>query len=172
MELSIYLPEIAAQYHLRPDGPHGLSHWARVLENGLRLAELCGGDRQVIELFTIFHDACRINDQSDPGHGRRGARLARSLIEDTDIITPQQLELLESACRGHTSGKTTGPLTVQICWDADRLDLARVGIQPDPDYLCTASAKQTALISWASYRARNNLIPEIVPNDWQYYFQI
>lgn len=72
MELSIYLPEIAAQYHLRPDGPHGLSHWARVLENGLRLAELCGGDRQVIELFTIFHDACRINQTLDTAEEEQG----------------------------------------------------------------------------------------------------
>jgi hypothetical protein len=30
------------------------------------------------------------------------------------------------------------------CWDADRLDLARVGVIVDPSYLSTARGKQLA----------------------------
>ena len=60
MDLIHLLSEIALQYKLNPDGAHGLSHWARVLENGMRLAEIEGGDRTVIRLFAIFHDAATI----------------------------------------------------------------------------------------------------------------
>jgi hypothetical protein len=35
-----------------------------------------------------------------------------------------------------------GDITVQTCWDADRLDLPRVGIQPLPQFLCTEAAKK------------------------------
>jgi uncharacterized protein len=44
-----------------------------------------------------------------------------------------------------------GDVTVLTCWDADRLDLGRVGIRPDPTYLCTAAARDTDMLTW-SYR--------------------
>jgi hypothetical protein len=37
-------------------------------------------------------------------------------------------------------GVDTDP-TVQTCWDADRLDLGRVGIKPHPDFLSPFAAK-------------------------------
>ena len=47
IDLLYFLSKIAPQYKLKPNGAHGLSHWARVLENGLRLAEIEGGDTTV-----------------------------------------------------------------------------------------------------------------------------
>ncbi|MBT5083254.1 MAG: hypothetical protein HOM62_22025 [Rhodospirillaceae bacterium] len=44
-------------------------------------------------------------------------------------------------------------ITVQTCWDADRLDLGRAGIVPDPRYLCTDAAKEPRMIEWAHNRA-------------------
>lgn len=44
-------------------------------------------------------------------------------------------------------------ITVQTCWDADRLDLGRVGIRPDPDRLCTSAAKESDLLEWAYARS-------------------
>ena len=35
---------------------------------------------------------------------------------------------------------------VLACWDADRLDLARVGIRPRADRLCTAHARSDGVI--------------------------
>jgi uncharacterized protein len=33
-------------------------------------------------------------------------------------------------------------VTVQTCWDADRLDLVRIDIQPEAERLCTDAARQ------------------------------
>ncbi len=53
-------------YALAPWGTHGLSHWARVWENGLRLAEATGADPTIVRLFAIYHDSCRLNDGCVP----------------------------------------------------------------------------------------------------------
>ena len=44
-------------------------------------------------------------------------------------------------------------ITVQTCWDADRLDLGRVGIRPDPRRLCTAAARNPRMIEAAFARS-------------------
>jgi uncharacterized protein len=82
IDLKPFLVDIAEQYRLDPGHTHGLSHWARVLENGLKLVEVEGGDNTVIGLFAIFHDACRHNQSLDHGHLARGARLADKLDSD------------------------------------------------------------------------------------------
>lgn len=66
-------------YTLPIRGTHGVVHWARVLENGLRIADANGADRMVVTLFALFHDARRVNENYDQGHGERGAELAKSL---------------------------------------------------------------------------------------------
>ncbi len=57
---------------------------------------------------------------------------------------------------------TAGDITVQTCWDADRLDLGRVGITPNPRWLCTACAKDPATILWADDPERRRQTPSIV----------
>ena len=166
IDLLYFLSKIAPQYKLKPNGAHGLSHWARVLENGLRLAQIEGGDTTVISLFAIFHDACRHNQARDPGHGQRGAVLAGELLEGYPGVTQQQLQLLQFACRTHTDGKTDAEPTVQICWDSDRLDLLRVHIKPSPDRLCTSAAKNIEILTWANKRARSKHLPEYVSSEW------
>ena len=44
---------ILSEYTLPWDGIHGLSHWARVMENGLRLAEVNGADKSLL-LYLLF----------------------------------------------------------------------------------------------------------------------
>lgn len=171
MNLKPLLSAIASQYQLEPDGPHGLAHWGRVLENGLALADAAGVDHTVITLFAIFHDACRRNDQRDPGHGRRGAELAGELLQGTGMLSPSELDLLQRACREHTAGRTEAEIVIQACWDADRLDLARVGIQPDPALLCTPAARDPALIRWASDRAQSDYQPGFVGQKWMPAFE-
>ena len=41
----------------------------------------------------------------------------------------------------HSDGRVDADVTVQTCWDADRLDLGRVGKRPDPRLLCTPAAR-------------------------------
>jgi uncharacterized protein len=144
------LQAIRRQYRLEWDGIHGISHWARVRTIGLCLAEHTGADPTVVELFSVLHDACRVNDNHDPHHGRRGAALAAGLRGQGVDLSDTAFALLVTACAEHTSGSIEAPLTVQTCWDADRLDLSRVGITPDPARLCTAAAKAPRLFTWAT----------------------
>ena len=144
------LEAIRGQHRLRWKGIHGISHWARLRTIGLRLAEHTGADPTVVELFSVFHDACRTNEDRDANHGQRGAALATSLRGHVFDLPGPAFALLVTACTDHTDRCTEGPATVQTCWDADRLDLGRVGIPPDPARLCTTAAKEPRLFTWAT----------------------
>lgn len=143
------LEAIRAQYRLDWHGIHGLPHWLRVRRIGLRLAERTGALPAVVELFAVFHDACRENDRRDDGHGARGAALAAALQARLFPLPAGQLSLLRSACAEHTAGRTAGDVTLQTCWDADRLDLGRIGTRPDPAQLCTEAAREPRILAWA-----------------------
>ncbi len=147
------LRAIRRQYALDWHGIHGVDHWNRVLENGLRLAGETGARVAVVRLFALFHDSRRLNDGHDPEHGRRGAELAASLRGKLFDLSDEDFALLAFACEHHTDGFTEGDITVQTCWDVDRLDLGRVGIKPDPRKLCTEIAKRSAIIEWAHARS-------------------
>ena len=171
IDLKPFLGDIAEQYRLDPSLAHGISHWARVLENGLKLAEVEGGDKTVISLFAIFHDACRYNQTLDLGHGARAAKLAKKLLSGHPLVSSNQLRLLIKACRDHTNGRTRADISIQICWDSDRLDLARVGIIPQPRKLCTRTAKDPSVINWANDRALREFSPSYVDLEWALYFK-
>jgi len=157
----LLLQTILRDYQLSWRGIHGITHWARVLENGLRLASCTGAQIQVVALFAVFHDSKRANESKDPGHGRRGAEFARMLKGKAFNLSEDDFALLETACAYHTDSLTTGDITVQTCWDSDRLDLGRAGITPDPKYLCTDAAKQPELLNWAHERSCLKYEPEI-----------
>ncbi len=144
---------IRREYMLDWHNVHGFMHWVRVRENGLFLAEGTGEDADIIELFAFFHDSQRWNDGYDPEHGERAADLVARVNDSMLKLEPSRLELLLHACRDHNKGFTEAPPVVQICWDADRLDLARVGKIPDPAKLCTNLARQREVIDWAVRRS-------------------
>ncbi len=158
------IQEIVRQYALPLEGRHGIFHWARVLENGLRLAEATGANIRVVTLFALFHDSRRINEHWDEGHGLRGGEFARSLKDTLLNLPDPEFDLFFKACRYHTDGLTEGDITLQVCWDADRLDLGRVGITPRPDKLCTDAAR--ALLEWADRRAVEGYRSPLVAVDW------
>jgi uncharacterized protein len=136
------------------------------LENGLRLAESTGANVEVVQLFAVFHDSRRVNESSDPGHGLRGAELAVQLHGILYDLPDAQFALLYEACAGHTNGLTEADITIQTCWDADRLDLGRVGMYPEPSKLCTDAAKRPEIIKWADGRAAFGAMPDFVRRDW------
>ena len=78
----------------------------------------------------------------------------RELHGELFELDDEGLELLSLACRDHSKGLTGGDLTVRTCWDADRLDLDRVGIRPHADKLCTDAAREPAAIDAAVARSR------------------
>jgi uncharacterized protein len=124
-----------------------------VRHNGLELARLTGANRKVIEYFPFLHDVCRESDGYDSGHGPRAARFALTIREDHIDLDEEEFALLIAAIEGHTAGGRHEDVTVSACWDADRLDLARVGITPDPGRLCTAAARDPKIIFDASRNA-------------------
>ena len=142
LNIPLILHAILEEYVLPWDGDHGIAHWARVLENGLRLAEETGADIEVVQLFAILHDSQRINEGGDPKHGPRAAAYALELRGVVFDLPDPAFRLLHRACAGHTHERTHPDITIQTCWDADRLDLGRVGITPHPSRLCTGAAKR------------------------------
>lgn len=137
--------------HFRLDwyGIHGASHWGRVKRIGLKLAAVTGADPEVVSLFAFLHDSCRIHDGRDPEHGSRAALLVQHLQGDWFRLAPEQLDQLIVACAGHSAGRRIADVTVQTCWDADRLDLGRIGVRPDPQYLGNEAARRSEFIEWA-----------------------
>lgn len=158
---------ILQQYSLPLNGLHGISHWARVLENGTRVAQASGASVSVAQLFALFHDARRINESRDPGHGQRGAEYAR-ILRDSGLFTlsDAEFDLLHFACVHHTEGLIDADMTVQACWDADRLDLYRANIAPKPERLCTQAAKAADLLLWANERAQQRIEPAFIKTAW------
>lgn len=48
---------------------------------------------------------------------------------------------MTTVIRDHTARYVHDDSTIVCCWNADRLDLPRVGINPHPNYLGTDAAK-------------------------------
>jgi uncharacterized protein len=151
-------------YPLSLNGDHGITHWARVHENGMRLADALDADHDVVALFALFHDSRRVDEFEDDGHGLRGAELARSLRGTLVHLDDVRFELLYEACRLHSDGHMTGEPTLLACWDADRLDLGRVGITPHPRRLATDAAR--GMVDWAHRRAVERHAPRDVLAAW------
>ena len=53
----------------------------------------------------------------------------------------------------HLAGSMDVDPALRVCWDADRLDLWRVGLEPDPALLCTAHARKPEVLTRANRMA-------------------
>jgi uncharacterized protein len=154
-----FFTAILEQYRLPPAGVHGVSHWARVAENGRRLADLTGAHRDIVTLFAYLHDACRASEDWDPERGPRAAELAARWRGTYFDLARQSFDLLYTACAAQGDGLLEGHITLQTCWDADRLDIGRVGMAVIPSRLCTPAARDHEMIEWADRRARHRVVP-------------
>ena len=144
---------VRSEFRLDWEGIHGAPHWSRVRRNGLILAESIGANTRVVEYFAFIHDLGRENDYQDPEHGYRAAAIAENIAGDLIDVTQSELDLLMEACRDHSDGQLTADITVMTCWDADRLDLGRVGIRPDPNRLCSDAARSAPILEAAYERS-------------------
>jgi uncharacterized protein len=133
---------LTARFRLGDDSLHGPDHWARVERHGIRLTQATeGADLLVVRLFAVFHDAERINESVDPEHGRRAAELVDRRHGEWFRVSDAQLSVLRTACKYHADGDVTDNPTIGCCWDADRLDLPRVGIEPHRDFMSTETGR-------------------------------
>lgn len=159
------MAHIRTRFRLDWHGIHGAPHWGRVMHHGLSLAELTGADTRIVRFFAVLHDSQRHDDYTDPEHGDRAASYAYALHKDGLIRLPSDgLDILMAACRHHSNGHVDAEITVQTCWDSDRLDLGRVGIRPDPRYLCTSAAKDPERIERAWRWSRDESSSEVPRN--------
>jgi uncharacterized protein len=130
--LSLIRDEFALDWN---GGIHGVNHWSRVLHHGKKIGRIRKADLLVVELFAFLHDSCRFHDGQDKKHGERAAEFACYQQKVFFQLKPKQLEKLLKALRYHSDGKVSADKTIQTCWDADRLDLGRVGIYPSSEFM-------------------------------------
>ena len=155
-----YLDFLAKTYRLSHNGNHGLEHWLRVLLNGRLLAEENGADIEVVEHFALVHDVMRENENLDLHHGPRAAEFIRSIAGSWIKLEGHRLHKLIKACQYHSVGRLDSDITVQTCWDADRLDLGRVGTTPKSSYLGSSLARDPSFIEMALMRSKKRFVSE------------
>ncbi|MBQ8715038.1 MAG: hypothetical protein IJ552_07515 [Prevotella sp.] len=140
---------------------HGLQHWKQVERLGVFMSRLTEGtDEDVIRWFAYLHDIKRVSDGRDYNHGEKAAKyidtIRKSYLKDLD---DKQIEKLKTACAQHTTTNKTDDPTINICFDADRLDLSRVGTIIVPSRLATAIGRK---LSELSYKYMSELIDQKV----------
>lgn len=151
---------VLGTYRLTLNGFHGPAHWLRVRSNGLALAAATpGADVQVVEVFALFHDGWRENEDRDPQHGERAAAQVTAFAAEGALpLTPGQVETLVAACAGHNHPQVSADPTIGCCWDGDRLDLSRLDRRPRADRLSTAAALDPALQARAWSSGQNDVL--------------
>lgn len=129
---------------------HGPDHWHRVGQHARAVARAEGIDPLIPHLFALVHDSQRENDGLDPLHAPRAAEFINENRDSLfSFLTDSQVSTLSHACRHHSDGMVDGDQVVRACWDGDRLDLGRVGIEPAPELLCTDYGRRADVIRHA-----------------------
>jgi uncharacterized protein len=137
--------EVTGQFRCGLGSIHGIEHWRRVEKNGLAIAsETPGANVEVVRLFAVLHDSQRLYDHEDPLHGERAAAYAERLRGGLVHLDDHWSKILYHALRLHAKGLTSPDPTVGACWDADRLDLTRLDIDPDPSLMSTEAGHRMA----------------------------
>lgn len=142
-ELQSVLDDCKARFKLTGRTDHGSMHWEQVEINAISLASKTpGADMLVCRLFAIVHDCCRENEMHDPLHGVRASDfyLKNKKKWNLGLTNNQEFTLLDAMNR-HNDGTISKDPTIGCCWDADRLDLPRVGIIPSKKLLSTQAGK-------------------------------
>jgi uncharacterized protein len=153
-----------------PSRIHGPAHWARVRRFGALLAEtedLPPAARRCVEVFAQIHDLAREDDGGGNQHAVDGASYMDEVISAVFAgrLTQDQVETVRRAIRYHSDGMVAQQAnedglfeglewprdllvrTVGCCWDADRVDLLRVGIHPAPEFMSTSGWRDVLALS-------------------------
>ena len=116
---------------------HGVEHWDRVAKFGQMLYQE-DADMDVILAFAYLHDSERKNNAIDDEHGLRASAFIDTIrYTELRALSNEQIAKQKRACELHTIEHRTGDITIDTCFDADRMDLLRFGIIPDPKRMAT-----------------------------------
>ncbi len=113
------------------EASHGMRHAVNTMELAGRIGRVEGGDIFVIQAAALLHDIGRLNIFSDPAHGRRGAVLARGILDRLGVPADRALICLIIARHDDPEDDRHGPIELTVVKDADRLELLRI----TPGYL-------------------------------------
>jgi uncharacterized protein len=89
----------------------------------------------------VLHDSHRKNESHDPDHGKRASEWAKVLRGDAFELPDDAFNTLCQALIWHDKGRTSDDPTIGTCWDADRLDLTRVGVKPAETFMSTGRGR-------------------------------
>jgi len=123
---------------------HGFPHLERVAILSGRLADALGEDVESAVVMGFLHDSARRDDRGGPGHAHDSAVLARRLLGR--FYPDMDADRICDAIERHADGETTADPLTACLWDADRLELKRLGRTIDTDLLSTEAAKRLARI--------------------------
>jgi uncharacterized protein len=113
-----------AEYDLHGHKYPGLAayryeHIKAVVQVALRLAELTGGDPEIVEAAAWLHDVSKAHSVQ---HGIDSAIASREILASTDF--PDKIDAVADAISKHVGLATVEPvepLEAAILWDADKL---------------------------------------------------
>ncbi|MBW3243690.1 hypothetical protein KUV57_13540 [Epibacterium sp. DP7N7-1] len=128
------IKEVLAKATMPDSSLHGEVHWRAVISCGMQIAKGTAADHAVVFAFGLIHDSQRLDDGYDLAHGARAAASLDALRTLPGLLTSEQLSLLARACEDHENGLVSEDPTIGCCWDADRINLWRVGVAPDPHF--------------------------------------
>lgn len=125
------LKEAVERYDTRkPSFNYRWEHVTAVVTLAIKLAELTGADRDIVEAAAWLHD---VRKKAGGDHPEEGAKFARKLLPKTDF-PPEKIERVAQAIadhmglwRGHPfPEESLTNLESAVLWDADKL--AKIGL--------------------------------------------
>jgi uncharacterized protein len=119
-------------------------HVQAVVRLAIRLADLTGADREIVEAAAWLHDVAKGRGKN---HAKDGAVAARWILSETDF-PPGKIDAVADAIakhRGLWTSKPVEPLEAAVLWDADKLSkLGATAVLHFVGYLIMAGQATTA----------------------------
>jgi len=115
--------EFPSEHH---DPAYRWEHTRRVAQHGKRLAEAEGADVEIVVAGCLLHDVAHFECEDDyKDHGRRGARIARLLLEELGYA-PGQVDNICFSVASHVDGEAgfdhSMTIEAQCVTDADNIE--------------------------------------------------
>ncbi|MCK4650826.1 HD domain-containing protein [Candidatus Babeliales bacterium] len=119
-------------YMINSDSSHNFSHCLRVLNNGIKIASIEGGDLQIITAAALLHDIYNLPKNNPKKHlsSQISANKAKIILKNIGF-EKEKIEIIKDAiiCHSFSLGLTPKSLEGKILQDADRLDaIGAIGI--------------------------------------------
>ena len=114
-------------------------HWERIhLASSARIAKDMAVERgenpELAAIATALHDMGRIVTGKQKDHAHQGAEPARKLLEQLNLFSDEEIQLITTAVYNHTDKDVIGTELEEIVKDADVVDCFEFGMElPRPE---------------------------------------